>query len=136
MAKVKKEIMDAALIKLLDRINTTMPNNTYKFLLGGATGLMSIAGLEKINQALDAFADANGLIETEHIKTIYSEAFRASDGKLQIDLFNNPNGLLSLFVKPLTVTITKDDIDEIMKEVESNAVVNEVTLPKVEPAQK
>jgi hypothetical protein len=47
MAKVKKEIIEAAMIKLIDNITATMPNTTYKFLLGGAAGILSLGGIEK-----------------------------------------------------------------------------------------
>jgi hypothetical protein len=74
------------------------------------------------------FEDENGLIETQKIKQIYQSAFAASGGKLQIELFNKPDSLISLFVKPLTLTISQQDIDALMNEVESNSAVTEVAL--------
>lgn len=128
MAKVKKEIIEAAMLKLIDNITSTMPNTTYKFLLGGAAGILSLCGLDKLKGAITMFQDENGLIETQNIKQIYQSAFAASGGKVQIELFNKPDSLLSLFVKPLTLTISQSDIDQLMEEVERNSVVNEVAL--------
>lgn len=130
MAKVKKEIIEAAMLKLVDNITATMPNTTYKFLLGGAAGILSLGGIEKIRGTISMFEDENGLIETQKIKQIYQSAFAASGGKLQIDLFNKPDSLLSMFVKPLTLTISQTDIDTLMNEVEANSAVNEVALTK------
>ena len=44
------------------------------------------------------------------MKAIINGGFDASGGKISMDLFKNQTGLLSMFVKPLTLTITKDDI--------------------------
>ena len=41
---------------------------------------------------------------------IINGGFDASGGKISMDLFKNQGGLLSMFVKPITLTITKDDI--------------------------
>lgn len=43
MSKVKKEVLEAAVVKLLAKITQTMPTTTYKFLLGSATALMSVS---------------------------------------------------------------------------------------------
>jgi hypothetical protein len=107
MAKVKKEVIEAAMLKLVDNITATMPNTTYKFLLGGAAGLLSLGGIDKLKNTINMFEDENGLIETQKIKQIYQSAFAASGGKLQIELFNKPDSLISLFVKPLTLTISQ-----------------------------
>lgn len=128
MAKVKKEIIEAALLKLVDKITSTMPNNTYKFLIGGAAGLLSLGNMGKINEVIAMFQDENGLIETENIKHIYESAFKQADNKLQIELFNKQNSLLSFLVKPITLTITKEDIDQLMKEIEENSVSTNVQL--------
>jgi len=88
-----------------------MPNSTYKFLLGGAAGLMSMLGFNKIREAIKQMSDKDGLIETCQLRTIYDSAFKAAGNKLSIELFNKPDSLLSLLVKPVTVTITKEDID-------------------------
>ena len=71
MAKVKKEIIEAAMLKLIDNITSTMPNTAYKFLLGGAAGLLSLGGLDKLKGTITMFQDENGLIETHNIKQIY-----------------------------------------------------------------
>ena len=68
MAKVKKEIIEAAMLKLIDNITSTMPNTTYKFLLGGAAGILSLGGLDKLKGAITMFQDENGLVETQNIK--------------------------------------------------------------------
>jgi hypothetical protein len=64
MAKVKKEIIEAAMLKLVDNITATMPNTTYKFLLGGAAGILSLGGIDKLKSAINMFEDENGLVET------------------------------------------------------------------------
>lgn len=71
MAKVKKEIIEAALIKLVNNITNTMPNTMYKFILGGATGLFSISNTGKVKEMIVAFQDENGLIDTDKIKQVY-----------------------------------------------------------------
>jgi uncharacterized membrane protein len=82
MAKVKPEIIEAALIKLVDNINSTMPNSTYKFILGGAAGLLGMSNIDKLKSIISTFADENGLIDTDKIRAIYDSAFKASGGKL------------------------------------------------------
>lgn len=128
MAKVKREIVEAAALKLVDSITSTMPNSTYKFLLGGAAGLLSLGNLGKLKAAAAAFEDENGLIETQHIRQVYKSAFAASGGKLQVELFNKPDSLVSLLVKPLTLTVSQQDIDALMDDVERNAAVSEVSI--------
>lgn len=62
------------------------------------------------------------------MRKLYGAAFKASGGKLSVELFSNPGSLVSLLVKPVTLTITQADVDELMAEVELNAVVEEVSL--------
>ena len=50
-----------------------------------------------------------------------ASAFNASDGVLQIELFNG-NGLMSMIVKPLKLNITLADIEPIMAEIRANAI--------------
>lgn len=130
MAKVKPEIIEAAIVKLIDNITSTMPNTTYKFILGGAAGMLGISNLEKLKSMILTFQDEHGLIDTDKIRATYDAAFKAAGGKLSIELFNKPESLLTLFVKPLTLTISKQDIDELMNDVESNSVVTEVSISK------
>ena len=59
-----------------------MPNNTYKFLIGGAAGLLSIAGFDKIRTQIESMAGKDGLIETKSITTVYEAAVKASGNKL------------------------------------------------------
>lgn len=82
MAKVKKEIVEAALVKLVDSITATMPSTTYKFILGGAAGLLSVSSLDKIKGMLSVFQDENGLVDTDKLKAVYKSAFKAAGGKL------------------------------------------------------
>lgn len=42
MGKVKKEIVEAAALKLLSNITSTMPSTTYKFLLGSMSALAAL----------------------------------------------------------------------------------------------
>jgi phage tail sheath gpL-like len=110
MSKVKKEVVEAAALKLLANITATMPTPTYKFLLGSISALATINNGQKIHEMLGLVADNDGYIDVTMIKTLINGGFEASGGKITLDLFNNQNGLLSLFIKPLTLTITKDDI--------------------------
>lgn len=132
MAKVKKEIVEAALIKFVYDVGNTMPKSLYKFILGGSLGLFSVANNDKLktvfNNFVNAFQDENGLIDTSKLQYVYEQAFKASDGKIQIELFNKPDSLLSLFVKPITLTITKQDFDKVLAEINSNAATSEVQL--------
>jgi hypothetical protein len=81
MAKVKKEIVEAALVKLVDNITATMPSTTYKFILGGAAGLLSVSRLDKIKGMLSVFQDENDLVDTDKLKVVYKSAFKAAGGK-------------------------------------------------------
>lgn len=128
MAKVKREMVEAAALKLVDNITSTMPSSTYKFLLGGAAGLLSLGNIGRLKAAAAVFEDENGLVETQHIRRVYQSAFAASGGRLQVELFSKPDSLISLLVKPLTLTISQQDIDALMDEVERNAAVSEVSL--------
>lgn len=67
-------------------------------------------------------ADNEGFIDTDVIKTIVNGGFEASGGKVSIDLFKNTGGLMSMFVKPITLTITKKDIDGLISEIEQNSI--------------
>lgn len=140
MAKVKKETIQAALVCLVDRINQTMPSPVYKFMIGGAAGLLGAAGMGRINDALSMVTDERGLVDTEALRGIYTQAFKASGGKLQLELFNKPGSLVNMFVKPITLTITLEDIEQIMRDAEKNSVVEEVSLspasqPVAQPQQ-
>ena len=42
MGKVKKEIVEAAALKLLANITSTMPSTTYTFLLGSMSALAAL----------------------------------------------------------------------------------------------
>lgn len=134
MAKVKKETIQAALVCLVDRINQTMPSPVYKFMIGGTAGLLGAAGMGRINDALSMVTDEHGLVDTEALRSIYTQAFKASGGKLQLELFNKPGSLVNMFVKPITLTITLDDIEQIMRDAEKNSVVEEVSLSQAAPA--
>lgn len=110
MSKVKKEVVEAAALKLMSDITMTMPSTTYKFLLGSISALATMNNGQKIHEMLGLVADNEGYIDLDIMKAIINGGFDASGGKISMDLFKNQTGLLSMFVKPLTLTITKDDI--------------------------
>ncbi len=110
MSKVKKEVVEAAALKLLSDITMTMPTPTYKFLLGSISAVATMNNGQKIHEMLGLVADNEGYVDLDMLKTIINGGFDASGGKISMDLFKNQTGLLSMFVKPLTLTITKDDI--------------------------
>lgn len=128
MAKVKEEVVEAAIVKLVDNICATMPSTIYKFVLGGAASFLGMGGLDKIKSSLTLFKDEHGYVDTQKLRQMYESAFKASGGKLQVELFNKPDSFLSMFVKPITLTITQADIDALMVDVEKNAVLTEITL--------
>ena len=82
MAKVKIETVEAAVLKLVDKVVATMPSSAYKFLLGGAAGLLGVSGFAKVREAAKPFQDERGLVDTRQIRQMYEAAFRASGGKL------------------------------------------------------
>jgi hypothetical protein len=110
MSKVKKEVIEAAALKLLSDITMTMPTPTYKFLLGSISAVATMNNGQKIHEILGIVADNEGYVDLDMLKTIINGGFDASGGKISMDLFKNQGGLLSMFVKPITLTITKDDI--------------------------
>lgn len=124
MSKVKKEVLEAAVLKLLAKITTTMPTPTYKFLLGSATALMTVNNRKKVDEMLCTVADADGYIDLDQVRAVIDGGFDASGGKISIDLFKKTSGLMSLLVSPLTLTISKQDIDELLAEVEQEAIPN------------
>lgn len=132
MSKVKKEVVEAAALKLLSDITMTMPTPTYKFLLGSISALATMNNGQKIHEMLGLVADNEGYIDLDMLKTIINGGFDASGGKISMDLFKNQTGLLSMFVKPLTLTITKDDIQKILNEVEQQAI-QDVKLSPTQP---
>lgn len=131
MSKVKKEVIEAAALKLMSDITMTMPSTTYKFLLGSISALATMNNGQKIHEMLGLVADNEGYIDLDMLKAIVNGGFDASGGKISMDLFKNQTGLLSMFVKPLTLTITKDDIQKILNEVEQQAIQD----VKLSPAQ-
>lgn len=128
MAKVKEEVVEAAVVKLVDNICATMPSTIYKFVLGGVASFLGMGGLDKIKSSLTLFKDEHGYVDTQKLRQMYESAFKASGGKLQVELFNKPDSFLSMFVKPITLTITQADIDALMVDVEKNAVLTEIML--------
>lgn len=129
MSKVKKEVIEAAALKLLSDITMTMPTPTYKFLLGSISAIATMNNGQKIHEILGLVADNEGYVDLDMLKAIIYGGFDASGGKLSMDLFKNQGGLLSMFVKPITLTITKDDIQKVMSEVEAQSIPD-VTLQK------
>ena len=99
-----------------------MPNANYKFIMGSATALVAANASKYLDSMLTPLMDQDGYIDTSAIKTILDGGFNASGGKVSIDLFLANGGLLSLFVKPLTLTIPKEDIDALIDEIEENSV--------------
>ena len=73
---------------------------------------------------LGTVADAEGYIDLDNVHAVIDGGFNASDGKISIDLFKKTSGLMSLLVSPLTLTISKQDIDELLDEVEKEAIPN------------
>ena len=67
-------------------------------------------------------SDSEGFIDIDVMKAIINGGFEASGGKLSIDLFKNSGGIVSLLVRPITLTITKSDIDGLMHEIEQNSI--------------
>ena len=67
-------------------------------------------------------SDSEGFIDVDAMKAIINGGFEASGGKLSIDLFKNSGGIISLLVRPITLTITKSDIDGLMHEIEQNSI--------------
>lgn len=132
MSKVKKEVVEAAALKLLSDITMTMPTPTYKFLLGSISAVATMNNGQKIHEMLGLVADNEGYIDLDMLKAIVNGGFDASGGKISMDLFKNQTGLLSMFVKPLTLTITKDDIQKILNEVEQQAI-QDVKLSPTQP---
>lgn len=122
MSKVKKEIVEAAILKLIADITMTMPTPTYKFLLGGISAFATLNNGQKIKEMLGVIVDQDGYVDLDFMKTVVNGGFEASGGKLTFDLFNSPNNLLSMFVKPITLTITKEDIEKLFMEMEAHAI--------------
>jgi hypothetical protein len=89
MSKVKKEIVEAGILKLLANITTTMPSPTYKFLLGSISAMATLNNGQKIHEMLGIVADNEGYIDLSTMKTIINSGFDASGGKITIDLFTN-----------------------------------------------
>lgn len=128
MSKVKKEIIEAAVIKLMTDITSTMPNNTYKFILGSATAFATMNSKHQLETMLNSIVDKDGLIDVDMLKNVINSGFTASNGQVQIELFRG-NGLLSMLLKPITVTINKSDIDKLFLEIEANSIQN-VQIPQ------
>lgn len=122
--KVKKEIVTAAVVKLLTNMTATMPNSVYKFLMGGMSAFAAIKGLEKLECMTDAIADADGNVDVDMLQNMVQSAFAAAGGTLTIDLFNG-NGLMSMIVKPIKLNITAADVDPIIAEMRAGAFVEQ-----------
>jgi hypothetical protein len=135
MSKVKKEVIEAAALKLLSDITMTMPTTTYKFILGSISAVATMNNGQIIHDFLGSVSDAEGYVDLTTLKALINGGFEASGGKISFDLFKNQSGLLSMFVKPITLTITKEDISKIMVEVESHAIqdVSLQSKPEIQP---
>ena len=73
--KVKKEIVSAALVKLLTNMTTSMPNSVYKFLMGGMSAFAAMKGLDKVQSMLDIITDENGLVDIDILQNMIQSAF-------------------------------------------------------------
>jgi hypothetical protein len=62
MSKVKKEVIEAAALKLLSDITMTMPTPTYKFLLGSISAVATMNNGQKIHEILGLVADNEGYV--------------------------------------------------------------------------
>jgi hypothetical protein len=87
MSKVKKEVIEAAALKLLSDITMTMPTTTYKFILGSVSALATMNNGQKIHELLGLVADNDGYLDLDVIKAVVNGGFNASGGKISMDLF-------------------------------------------------
>ena len=118
MSKVKIEVIEAAALKLLSEITMTMPTTSHKFILGSISTAVTMNNGQKIHELLGLVADHEGYVDLSMIKAMINGGFDASGGKLTFDLFKNQGGLISMFVKPVTLNISKEDIQKLLNEVE------------------
>lgn len=129
--KVKKEIISAAIVKLLTNMTATMPTSTYKFLMGGMSAFATMKGLGKVEEMMGVITDENGLVDVDLLQNMLQSAFTAAGGTLSIELFNG-NGLMSMIVKPLKLNITPADIDPILAEIRANAFTEQTQAQQMQ----
>lgn len=122
MTRVKKDVVEAAALKLLSDITMTMPNTAYKFIMGSMSALAAAGNGQMVGQFLGTVADQEGYVDLDMVRAVVDGGFKASGGKVCVDLFKDNGGILSYFVKPITLTITKEDIDKALAEVAQHAV--------------
>lgn len=121
MGKVSKENVRLELMNMLAKITQTMPSATHKFALGTASALIATNASQYINDMLTPISDGEGYVDTEKARAVMYGGFDAAGGKIQVELFNG-KGLLNTFVKPVTLTITKQDFDDLMANVETHCI--------------
>lgn len=122
MSKVKKDVIEAAVVKLMADITATMPTPAHKFLLGSMQAVAALNGGKALGQLLNSTADGEGYVDLDQVKAAVYGGFDAAGGKVSFDLFKSGGGLMSMFVKPVTLTVTKDDVAKLLAEVEQSAI--------------
>lgn len=110
--KVKMIDMEEGALRFFREVIATMPTTGHKFL----GGLMAGTQVNAVENALRGFADEDGNIDTDAMRKVIQAGFSASGDKVSFTI-SDPR--LSWLVKPVTVTITPQDLEKTIASVEA-----------------
>lgn len=111
---MKVKIIDAeeAALGFFRKVVSTMPTSGHKFL----GGLMVGASVKKLEELLRNLADHEGNIDTDTVRAYLKEGFQFSGDKITFTIGDDS---VRWLVKPVNVSITRSDFDEMLAGLES-----------------
>ena len=105
--KVNVTDFEADLVLFLKKLVGTMPTTGHKFLAGA----MLTASAKRVEDLVLSVAE-EGMVDLDRLKTLADSGFLSSDGKASFTLGEGTAWLL----KPVTVTVTREDVEEFLRE--------------------
>lgn len=68
MAKIKLETVEAAVLKLAEKVVATMPSSAHKFILGAAASLAGASWFSRLRESAKPLQDEHGLVDTQLLR--------------------------------------------------------------------
>lgn len=99
-------------IKFLRDVIKTLPTTGHKF----AAGAMLAASSLKLEEALGAFADEDGKIDTDKVRALIGGGFASSGDKVTFTVGGNAYAWL---LKPVSVSLTEADMMAVVDRAEA-----------------
>lgn len=109
--KVKLMDFEESVIGFLRKAVDTMPTTGHKFLAGA----MLASSAKRVEDALSAFADADGCIDTDQVRRLAKDGFTSAGDRVT---FTVGDDRLSWLLKPVNVTFLRSDVEAALDDLE------------------